>query len=200
MAPTTTRRPRAPQGQGGRLRHELIAAADRILAETGDEQGLSLRAVAREAGVAAPSIYLHFADKQELVTAVMQARFAELASAITAADAGSGPEAGHRLRGRSMAYVRFAIEQPGAYRILFGNRSALMPEAPPEELTGADAIGALGAAVAARLGPGGDALRATVHLWTALHGIVSLRASAPGFPWPPLDRQVDDVLAGLPGA
>jgi hypothetical protein len=47
--------------------------------------------------------------------------------------------------------------------------------------------------------PEGDAFRVATNIWTALHGIVSLRSATPGFPWPPLERQVDDVLTGLVG-
>src|SRR5437763_13307692 len=89
-----SRRPRNPQGQGCRLRTELIEAADRLLSRSGDVEGLSLRAVAREAGIATPSIYLHFADKRALVRAVLEARFQELAGAVRAAvTTASGPAA-----------------------------------------------------------------------------------------------------------
>ena len=65
-------RTRNPQGQGARLRADLIAAADGILARTGDVEALSLRAVAREVGIATPSIYLHFPDKSALIHAVLE--------------------------------------------------------------------------------------------------------------------------------
>lgn len=45
----------------------------------------------------------------------------------------------------------------------------------------------------------GDPVRVAIGVWTALHGIVSLRAALPDFPWPPLAGQIDDVLAGLAG-
>lgn len=51
--------------------------------------------------------------------------------------------------------------------------------------------------IQAGLAPPGDPLRAAIGIWTALHGIVTLRASVPNFPWPPLSQQVDDVLSGL---
>src|SRR3954466_14048308 len=79
------RRARNPQGQGSRLRLELIDAADRMLARTGDVEGLSLRAVAREVGIATPSIYLHFPDKSALIHAVLDARFEQLGAAVRAA-------------------------------------------------------------------------------------------------------------------
>jgi hypothetical protein len=47
--------------------------------------------------------------------------------------------------------------------------------------------------------PPQDAFRVTTSLWTGLHGIVSLRLSKPGFPWPPVDELVDRLLAGVVG-
>lgn len=196
------RRPRNPQGQGGRLRDELIRAADRILARTGDEQGLSLRAVAREAGVAAPSIYLHFADKRTLVLAVLAARFAELGRAIEAAVAVPADPIG-KLRAGCEAYCRFGLDQPNAYRVLFGNVTVLGAEAQPEQRPGGDVFGLLVGGIRQCIESGSvmaaDPERAAANVWAALHGIVSLRRSAPGFPWPPMREQVEDVLVGLVG-
>jgi AcrR family transcriptional regulator len=152
------RRARSPQGEGARLRDELIAAADRILARTGDEEGLSLRAVAREAGVAGPSVYLHFAGKDDLIRAVMRRHFDELRRAIEAA-AAAAPGPAERLRAGCLAYCRFAVEQPGAYRVLFGNRTSGLAE-PPDQGIGLDAFGTLvdgvRACMAAGAAPPGD--------------------------------------------
>jgi AcrR family transcriptional regulator len=223
--PRSSVRVRNPQGQGGRLRLELIAAADRILARTGDVEALSLRAVAREVGIAAPSIYLHFPDKGALVQAVLVARFAELEEAVRAAVVGASGPAEH-LRAGCLAYCRFATENPNAYRVLFGRTPArTVADPPPEPLaSGTDAaprdatpptpdsttgragsaafgflVDGVGACIRAGIAPPGDPFRVAVNVWTALHGIVSLRGVAPQFPWHPLDQQIDDILAGLVG-
>jgi AcrR family transcriptional regulator len=204
---------RNPQGQGGRLRAELIEAADRILSRTGTVEGLSLREVAREVGIATPSIYLHFPDKSSLVRAVLTARFEELGSAVrTAVEQAHG--SAEQLRAGCLAYCRFALEHPNAYRVLFGRVSttpAPDPQAPPAPGAveafgahpGAAAFGFLVEGVAACMrdgtAPEGDPLRIATGVWTAMHGIVSLRGAAPGFPWPPLSQQLDDVLTGLVG-
>lgn len=197
---TTRRRPRSPQGEGGRLRQELVQAAGRLLAATGDEEGLSLRAVAREAGVAAPSIYLHFPDKQELVRAVMEVRFADLHRVIEQAlSTAERPDA--RLRAACLAYCRFGLDQAGAYRVLFDNATTAFPDTEVAELPGSTTIGLLGHAVGAvvggRSGTAGDPVRVTGHLWAALHGLVSLRRSVPSFPWPPIEEQVEEITAAL---
>src|SRR4051794_15308214 len=123
------RRARNPQGQGGKLRAELIAAADRILARTGDVEGLSLRAVAREVGISTPSIYLHFPDKSALVHAVLDARFEQLGAAVRAAVI-SQKTSVEQLRAGCLAYCQFATEHPNAYRVLFGR--APKPSTAPE--------------------------------------------------------------------
>ncbi|MET8763563.1 helix-turn-helix domain-containing protein [Lentzea sp. NPDC004782] len=63
------------RGEGERLRRETLGAATRILEETGREDALSLRVVAREVGISAPSVYLHFKDKTELITTVLAAAY-----------------------------------------------------------------------------------------------------------------------------
>lgn len=201
--PRARRRARNPQGGGRRLRDELVAAADRILAETGDEEGLSLRAVAREAGIAAPSIYLHFANKQELVRAVIEVRFGELSAAVTQAVALAPDDPAERLSAGCLAYCRFGLDHPNAYRVLFGNLPALAEGTALEDLPGAEAFfilvdGVRGCIEGGRA-PRADAVRVATNVWTALHGIVSLRRSASAFPWPPVVQQVDDVLRGLVG-
>src|SRR5581483_12470957 len=70
-------RKRAARGQGQLLREEIIAAAERLLIERGSEDAVSIRAIADAVGVTPPSIYMHFADKDELFMAVCEARFDE---------------------------------------------------------------------------------------------------------------------------
>src|SRR5437899_5757868 len=82
------RRRRAPRGQGERLREEILAAAERLLIQTGDVEAVSIRAVADAVGVTPPSIYLHFADKNELLWAVCERHFTVLDQVMERATAG----------------------------------------------------------------------------------------------------------------
>src|SRR5947199_7637735 len=75
--PMTKTRQRNPRGQGERLRDDIIEAASRLLADPAAPP-LTLRAVAREVGVAATSVYLHFDDIESLTLATVNHLFGEL--------------------------------------------------------------------------------------------------------------------------
>ncbi|NUR86667.1 MAG: TetR/AcrR family transcriptional regulator [Nonomuraea sp.] len=172
-------RQRNRRGEGDLLRGELVEAATRLLAATGDAEALTLRAVAREAGIAAPSIYRHFADRDALVREVVDACFERLDDALTAAMAA---EPGAELRACCLAYCRFGLDNPGLYGILFSANLALI--CPSEE--GPKVFGRLAALM--------DSHQAAAGLWASLHGIVSLRVNRPGFPWPPVEELVEAAL------
>ncbi|MFN8526687.1 MAG: TetR/AcrR family transcriptional regulator [Chloroflexota bacterium] len=199
-------RRRNPRGEGGRLRDDLVRAADRLLGETGDVEGLSLRAVAREAGVTTPSIYLHFPDKGALVGAVVAARFAELAEVVAAATRAVSDRS-EQLEAGCLAYCQFGIDHPNAYRVLFGRSASPRPDptaegAPPETPLPA-AFRFLIDGVTDRLRATGhghaDAFRVATNVWVALHGLVTLRRAVGHFPWPSLIQQVRDVLSAFLG-
>ncbi|GAA3432856.1 TetR/AcrR family transcriptional regulator [Kutzneria kofuensis] len=119
----TSHRVRNPWGQGERLRLEILDAAARLLSELGGEQGLTIRGVARAAGIAPASIYQHFADKAALVKGLVAYDYEQLSAAMTAADEQCPPEAVlDRVRAQMKAYCRFALDSPGHYRLMLNNR------------------------------------------------------------------------------
>jgi AcrR family transcriptional regulator len=195
-APAVERRRRARRGEGDRLRVEIVDAAGRLLAETGDAHAVTLRAVARVVGVTATSIYLHFPDRATLVRAVRRQCFAELVHAMDHAADAAGADPHARVRARAHAYVRFGLEHSGRYRALF--EPALQSSAPAD--IGRSTVEGLVADVAAALGRGPDeAWLVLVQFWTALHGTVALRSVRPGFGWPDVQRQIDDLVDRLAG-
>lgn len=187
-------RARNRKGEGAQLRDELVDAADALLVAAGDESAVSLRAVARAAGVSPPSVYLHFEGKRDLVQAVVDRRFRQLEAHILAA-AAAGEDSVAAFRAGVHAYCSWARAEPGGYRLLFasavGARSIEDPTA--------------GAAAFATLVQGLDALgtedppRLAALVWAGLHGLVSLREARPAFAWPALDQQVDELLERLVG-
>lgn len=189
-------------GEGSHLRDELIAAAGRLLAAGSDPEALSLRAVAREAGIAAPSVYLQFESKKALLRAVVTANFAEFQRAIEQGIA-TGRDPTTRLFNGCRAYCQFAVEHPGAYRIIFETQQQPASDLPVAERPGMSAFQLLVDAVAACIAAGqatpGDPFQIATDIWVALHGMATLRPRLPGFPWPDLDAQLASVLSALTG-
>jgi AcrR family transcriptional regulator len=194
------RRPRNRRGQGTRLRQELIEAARRLLKTADRESDLSIRAVTREAGAAPQSFYLQFASLDELLYAVYEIEYQGLRQAMAqAASAAEDPK--DRLRAACLAYCRFAEEQPGRYRALTGVRGQKRHEGwDGRPLPGAPAFALLRDMVAAALASAGstaDPFLAASTLWASLHGLVTLRASRPAFPWPPADEMINSLTVQL---
>jgi AcrR family transcriptional regulator len=110
-------------GQGERLRAEALEAAARLLGELGTVEGLSLRAVAREVGVAPASLYGHFADKSALVDALLDGitdRLLRLLREAAATVDGADPTT--RIRAQLLAFCEFSLANPGLYRVMFSER------------------------------------------------------------------------------
>ncbi len=102
----------------GALRDALVQATESLLAERGAE-GFSLREVARRAGVSPAAPAHHFGDAAGLLTAVASLGFEALTQALHAADAAGGTDARAALRGQGLAYVQFAMQHPGRFRLMF---------------------------------------------------------------------------------
>ena len=92
----------------GDLRAALVRAAEEVLEEQG-LAGLSIREVARRAGVSHNAPYRHFADRESLLAELAAEGFRRLGAELAAH---SGREIGE-------AYVRFALAQPERYRLMF---------------------------------------------------------------------------------
>src|SRR5262249_3085145 len=108
----------------GRLRDELLDAASGLLAAQGRDAELTLRSVARAAGVAAPSVYQHFADLDELMLALVRYHLADFAAAIEIAlrPVASQPAIA-QLEVMARAYVRWGLDHPGPYTVVFEGKA-----------------------------------------------------------------------------
>lgn len=199
------RRSRARRGEGERLREEILAAAERLLIETNDEAALSIRAIASAVGVTPPSIYLHFADRNDLLFEVIERHAVQLET--TVAEAATGiTDPVERLHRRGRAYLRYGIDHPEHYRILMMSRPDITPDRfIDERMVDTAALAPVAddirEAMAAGLIPEQEPLRVAMILWMMMHGIVSLLISKPDFPFPAPEETFESayqlLLAGL---
>jgi AcrR family transcriptional regulator len=178
------------------LRADLLTATERLMIETGSAEAVSIRAIADAVGVTPPSIYLHFPDKDSLILAVCERHFEAFDSVIE--DAGrSTDDPVESLRRRGGAYVRFGLENPEPYRILFMTRNENAQQQDIVGGAGGRAFHHLVDAVQRCIDAGAfrpvDPVLAATGVWAAVHGVTSLLISLPGFPWPDIDAVVDHV-------
>src|SRR5262245_38488480 len=119
-----SRERREQQKEG--LRRTILKAAGELFLESGYE-GFSMRRVAERIGYSATTIYRYYEDKDDLLFAVVHEGFVEFAQRLAAAaeDAASPLK---RLEALGQAYVRFGLESPIYYQMMFMQRADLLFE------------------------------------------------------------------------
>lgn len=199
MAEVPKRRTPNRWGEGGGLREEILSAATDLLVECGREEDLSLRAVAREVGVAAPSIYLHFKNRSELVETLKRRAYEELVASLREARdgrQGDGPAAA--VRAMAHRYCEFATSNPQRYRLMFTIEQAPMPRERLPEHPVWQLFETWIESVAAWLdgqGGRGDERLVAELVWSSIHGLVALAMSLPfETNIPRLEQMVDKLL------
>lgn len=184
------------------LRNDVITAANRLLEATHSHDSLSLNAIARELSVPAATVASQFPDKMTLCIAIYQRYFGILGERMRRKAAEFADPAA-RLRAVVCAYLQFAVDYPDAYYVMFS-----MPGIAdyPADMVEGQRPGAevatlvtdvLADCIEAELVHRVDRHQAMVCLWATLHGLITLRASRPQFPWPPPAALVDTALASL---
>jgi AcrR family transcriptional regulator len=156
------------------LKATILAQAAALVAERGAD-GLSLRELARAAGVSHAAPAHHFTDRRGLFTAMATEGFHLLAGALASAR----PD----FQGAALAYVRFAIDHPGHYAVMFDK--SLYDAADPELVTAEAAAGTeLAAGVNTLDDPRAkdDPQAAALAAWSLVHGFSLL--------W--LNKAIDD--------
>lgn len=189
-------RPRSPRGEGDRLRLDLLDAAAELMAEKGDIDAVSLRAIAARAGVSPTAVYRHFDDHHDLLRAAVDHCWAEFAQAFIDADHGiTDPFA--RLRASGDAYVRFAMEQAGKYHVLFSNKIDLAHDGHPVGISAFEMLVEKVTDILRVLDDPRDPHFVAVQVHTWMHGIVDLIGRHQDFDWPPTEVLLDDVVVRL---
>lgn len=159
----------------GELKPALLAAAAQLLDEGGAAL-ISLREVARRAGVSHNAPYRHFADRDSLLAALAEDGFRELGRRMDAETGG--------LAALGQCYVRFALEQPGRFALMFG--AGLDKTRYPQLQQAALALYRRLAQAVHETAPAREAEVATLAAWSLVHGLAQLL----------LDRQLSEAVQG----
>jgi AcrR family transcriptional regulator len=195
VATPTASRQRSARGDCDRLRIDLLVAAADLIGAHGEMESVSLRAVARRAGVSPTAVYRHFDDHIELLRSAVDYCWSTFYEQLRAAhDSSDDPFASFRAMGD--AYIAYALAHPGQYRVLFSDKVDLGDGDSPGGLA---AFQLLVDAVSRMLTVRGDDrdpffVAVQVHTW--IHGIVDLCGSHPSMPWP----ETSELLDGLSDA
>ena len=165
LPPSKTARPY----HHGDLRSALLTSARSLLEESGPAS-LSVREIARRVGIAAPSVYHHFANLEAITLALVEQGFTEFEQQLKKAPT----NAKGRLRETGTAYVRFACTNPNLYRLMFGEGFRLATNASDpirqlKQLT----YEKLRAGLSLRLPPD-KVPDAALYLWSITHGLAML--------------------------
>lgn len=185
-----TKRSRNPRGQGALLRESLIQATVQAISDAGDLSKVSVREITRRAGVSPTAMYLHFADRYEVLDAAIDSGFAAFNAAVAgAASRQDDPRA--RLLAMGRAYVAFAEEHPALYAVIFSARRELTGDHSnlAARMAGFDRLAEEAAAA------GADAPQEVAGaIWAALHGFVTLRQNGMTKTFASSERYLERIL------
>ena len=198
--PPATRSARKPKGERHSRRAEILEAAERIFVEHGYE-GATIRKIADEVGLSSTALYMHFADKGEILLQICRDAFDMLlASVRELAALDAPPEV--RLRRMIEAYIDFGFAQPNAYRLIYLTRPLEArdgAQSAAQEL-GGELFAAFEEVVRETVEAGrmsGDASTTAQAIWASGHGVVSLMITKPYFPWAERERLIGVLLDAL---
>ncbi len=176
---------RKPKGEGHVRRGEILSAAERIFVECGYE-GATIRKIAEAVGLSSTALYMHFRDKSEILLEICESAYERLLAGH-AQIAAEPLEPVERVRRLLASYVRFGLDNPNAYRLIYLTRPQEAGQGVQEasQRLGRrsydlflDAIRAIGPT---RLKASPEVAAQT--LWAGVHGLVALLITKPYFPW-----------------
>jgi AcrR family transcriptional regulator len=181
-------RKKADAYQHGDLRHALIQAGLKLLAEGGVRE-LSLRAAAELAGVSHAAPYRHFRDRDALVAAIAEEGYRLLTQRMRdEIRASPSPDVLARFRASGVGYVSFAVEHPAYFRTIFGG--AVCKDGVPTSLllAGEEAYHVLRDLIVEGIATSrlhGDPDQLALAAWSTVHGLAMLIIDGKAQPWLP---------------
>ncbi|MFT4199478.1 TetR/AcrR family transcriptional regulator [Gordonia sp. (in: high G+C Gram-positive bacteria)] len=152
----------------GDLPTALVASAMALL-EDDPTADLSLRAVARQAGVSAAAPYRHFEDRTALASAVAAVGYRQLAEQMVATC--PEPASVADIAELTVGYVRFALDRPGLFRVMFAEGC---DAGSPDRVDAVAAIHEYLRSVVQKALPSADSEATALALWSLAHGLAFL--------------------------
>ncbi|MEP5566815.1 MAG: TetR/AcrR family transcriptional regulator [Halioglobus sp.] len=174
----------------GNLREALLQAARELLVDSGVDS-LSLRKIAKMAGVSATAPYSHFRDKQAVLAELATAGFDELANSMEQHAQPHPDYSEAHLEGLAQGYVNFAVQNPALFQLMFGPTVSDLLSSASLVTAGTRAYQLMESAVVQRISTAGnqsDTHIAAAAAWSMVHGISTLL----------LDGRLQAGRAGLP--
>ena len=192
---------RKPKGDGHMRRGEILAAAEKIFIADG-YGGATIRKIADAVGVSSTALYMHFRDKDQILLEISDGAIGQLL-ALNLEITRQPIDAVARVRLMLEAYMRFALDNPNTYQLVFcGSRDVISKEKQAataelgdrcfEEFSGP--IHEIAKEGRLRSGTGESAAQV---LWGACHGVVSLLITMPDRAWSNADELMKVTLDGL---
>jgi AcrR family transcriptional regulator len=152
----------------GNLKQTLISAGLEILSRDGMDV-LSLRMVAKKAGVSHAAPYRHFNNKEALIAAIAEEGFNRLSIKIAEAANLYPGQSELQLKEAGWGYVQFALENPEHLKVMFGSFSS---ECAPDKGTSMDyLIGLIKNCQEEGLIENGDPVLLALTTWSTVHGL-----------------------------
>jgi AcrR family transcriptional regulator len=176
-----SRERREQQKEG--VRQTILRAAGELFLEQGSE-GFSMRRVAERIGYSATTIYRYYENKDDLLIAVVHQGFVEFARRLTEAAQSATGSPLTRLEALGRAYIKFGLESPVYYQMMFMQRADLF-FAKRREQTGpmVASFDALRQTVRQAMDAGllkrGDVEVYSHVIWSVVHGVTSLALANP---------------------
>jgi AcrR family transcriptional regulator len=177
------------------FRDRLCAAAERLFAEQGPD-AVTMRQLAAELGVSPMTPYRYFQDKDDILAAVRTNGFTQFALALEKAR--SGADGAHAI-GEAVgeAYVRFALEHPHSYKLMFDMNQPNVEKYPELIAAGQRARATMTDHVKDSIAAGlyaGDPEQIGLMMWAAVHGVVVLQLAGMLPPGADLYHALNDTI------
>jgi AcrR family transcriptional regulator len=192
---------RKAKGEGHFRRAEILRAAERIFVAEGYE-GATIRKIADEVGVSSTALYMHFRDKDEILLEIGAQAMDQLLQ-INREVATRPVDCVTRVRMMLEAYVRVALSNPNAYRLVFCSSplSASQRKLEATKALGGHCFERFSGVVAEVAAEGrlrtGDTRTAAQALWAACHGMIALMITKPDFDWGDPEELMRVMLDGM---